>query len=246
MKPLHISIRPSMLVEQAGGSYARQLGIKLADARQTEIQKWFIAALLYGARISETIASHAYRELERSSLLDPKRMVDAGWDALVQVLDRGSYVRYDFKTATKLLDVNHALREQYNGDLNRLHAAAADEADLEQRLRRLGKGIGEVTVNIFLRELRGVWSKAEPLPSERAIRSAKALGFVPVRTNDPVRILRIMLAAWAADGGTRKNFPDFEAALIRFEATLRGRGTTHMPMRPPAASSHHSAARRTP
>ena len=245
MKPLRISIRPSMLVEQAGGSYARQLGIELADARQSEIQKWFTAALLFGARISETIASHAYSELEHSALLDPVRMVHAGWDTLMQVLDRGSYVRYDFKTATKLLDVNHALLEQYGGDLIRLHAAAVFVADLEQRLRGLGKGIGEVTVNIFLRELRGIWPKAEPLPSERAIRSAKALGFVPVRAGDPVRILRILLAAWAADGGTRKNFPDFEAALIRFEATLRGRGTTHMPMKIPAVSAHHSAARRT-
>jgi hypothetical protein len=30
-------------------------------------------------------------------------------------------------------------------------------------LKALGKGIGDVTANIFLRELRSIWSKAEPL-----------------------------------------------------------------------------------
>jgi hypothetical protein len=54
------------------------------------------------------------------------------------------------------------LQEQYAGDLNNLHEKAQDGKDLESRLKQLGKGIGDVTVNIFLRELRTVWVKARP------------------------------------------------------------------------------------
>lgn len=38
----------------------------------------------------------------------------------------------------------------YNGDLNKLNLEAKDSADLEEKLK-LGKGIGEVTVAIFLK-----------------------------------------------------------------------------------------------
>ncbi len=150
------------VVLELGGKFSRELGISLAGGRSAEIFKWFLASILFGARISEAIAVRTYSEFKREGLLDARRIVARGWDGLVAVLDAGGYVRYDFKTATKLLDVCGALVKNYHGDLNALHAAALDTADLEERLRALGKGIGDVTVNIFLRELRGVWSKAEP------------------------------------------------------------------------------------
>jgi hypothetical protein len=39
--------------------------------------------------------------------------VKTGWDGLVSTLDAGGYVRYDFKTATKLLEVMKNLIDQY-------------------------------------------------------------------------------------------------------------------------------------
>lgn len=214
-------MRPSKLVEQVGGAYASQLGIDLSRGESAEIHKWFIAAVLFGARISEKIAVKTYREFERVGVLSPHRILDAGWDKLVAILDRGGYVRYDFKTATKLLDVNQTLVRQYKGDLNVLHASAKDASDLEQRLKNLGKGIGGITVNIFLRELRGIWRKANPAPSERVIQAAKALGFVPLSMFDPARILQTLKAAWRADRMRPEDFADFEAALVRYEAILR-------------------------
>ena len=214
-------MRPSLLVEQAGGSYARELGIDLSSGKSAEIYKWFLASLLFGARISETIAEKAYREFERADLLSPQKILAAGWDRLVAVLDRGAYARYDFKTATKLLEVNRALVEQYKGDLNALHTDAADASDLEQRLKQLGKGIGEITVNIFLRELRGIWKLADPVPTERVLRAASNLGFVPNGMDDKAHILKALKDAWRKDGNRAKDFPDFEAALIRYGATLR-------------------------
>lgn len=215
------SMRPSALLEEVGGSYARELGIELSRGAPAEIYKWFLAALLFGARISERIAVKTYREFEQAGILSPHKLVDAGWDALVAILDRGGYARYDFKTATKLLDVNRTLMQDYKGNLNALHDSAGDASDLEQRLRNLGKGIGEVTVNIFLRELRGIWPRANPLPSERVMRAAQALGFVPAGLHDRERILTALQDAWRADRMTPKKFADFEAALVRYEGASR-------------------------
>ncbi|MGE5621628.1 MAG: hypothetical protein ACM3WS_00510 [Bacillota bacterium] len=217
-------MQASELVGRVGGRYAGELGIDLTGGAPGEVYKWFLAALLFGARISESIAARTYREFERARLLTPERILAAGWDALVQVLDRGGYVRYDFKTATKLLDINRALMLQYQGDLNRLHDACKDEAELERRLKGLGKGIGDITVNIFLRELRGIWRAAVPLPSERAIRAAKALRFVPNMLQDKARILDALRARWRAERRNAREFPEFEAALVRYGATRRGNG----------------------
>lgn len=209
------------LVEECGGRYSTELGIDLARSNPDEIYKWFLAALLFGARISGTIAARTYREFEQAAILAPQRVLDAGWDRLVEILDRGGYARYDFKTATKLLDVNRALLRQYKGDLNLLHAAAKDGLDLQQRLKNLGKGIGDITVNIFLRELRGVWSKADPPPSERAITAAKELGFVPSDMHDAARMLELLQGAWRAEKMAPEAFADFEAALVRYETRRR-------------------------
>ncbi|MDB5822993.1 MAG: hypothetical protein JWR21_1697 [Herminiimonas sp.] len=223
---------PRGLVERTGSMYSKQLGIKIATGEPGETFKWFLAALLFGARISESVAMRTWREFEKAELLTPKKIVEAGWDRLVKVLDGGGYARYDFKTATKLLDVCGALQDRYKGDLNALHAEASDEANFEGRLRELGKGIGDLTANIFLREMRGTWSKAAPLPSPRVIEAAHELGYVPrtMRTADSV--MRRLQAAWRKDGGSPENFPEFEAALVRFggqrrkpSTALKGTGT---------------------
>ncbi|WP_211097266.1 hypothetical protein [Herbaspirillum sp. ST 5-3] len=216
----HERMRPSQLVEQVGGTYAEELGIDLHRHDSGEVFKWFIAAVLFGARISESLAMRTHREFQQAGVLSPSRMLDAGWDKLVELLDRGGYTRYDFKTATKLLDLSQTLQEQYQGDLNALHEDARDEADLEQRLMALGKGIGPVTVNIFLREMRGIWPQAKPLPSERAIRAARALGFIHAAAKDPARILQGLESAWRSDGMKSKDFAAFEAALVRHESQL--------------------------
>lgn len=88
---------------------------------------------------------------------------------MVRLLDEGGYVRYDFKTATKLLDLARVLEEQYGGDLNRFHELASGHLDLVKCLQSLAKGIGPVTTGIFLREMRGIWEKANPLPGDLCI-----------------------------------------------------------------------------
>jgi len=153
--------------------YSEELGIDLAKGGR-EIFKWFIASFLFGKRISEKLAKRTYKTFEKYNLLDPKKMLDAGWDELVSVLDEGGYVRYDFSTATRLLEICEKLLKEY-GSLENLHERAKDERDLERRLLEF-KGIGPVTVNIFLRELRPFWKKANPDVLPKVKEYAKELG----------------------------------------------------------------------
>jgi hypothetical protein len=77
---------------------------------------------------------NTYRQFERDKLLTPQRIIARGWSRLVESLDRGGYVRYDFKTATKFLELSDALMRTHDGDLNRLHDVARDRADLESKI----------------------------------------------------------------------------------------------------------------
>jgi hypothetical protein len=122
---------------------------------------------------------------------------------------------------TKLLEVCAALKRDYGGSLDALHDAVADPRDLESRLKALGKGIGDTTVDIFLRELRGIWAKAEPPLSPLAISGATALGYLRAGTPDPDRALARLRRLWAADEQLAAGFADFESALVREGLRLR-------------------------
>jgi endonuclease III len=196
-----------------GGLFSTELGINLQKQSSDEIFKWFVASLLFGARISETIAKNTYHEFEKDDLLTPDKILRRGWDGLVFTLDKGGYVRYDYKTADKFLEVMGNLKKEYNGDLNHLHEEAANSRDIEQRLKNLGKGIGDVTVNIFLRELRGIWSKADPIPQDLAVTAAKNLGLI--KEANSKSSLDELLKIWDQNKVEEYTFPNFETALLR-------------------------------
>jgi len=154
--------------------YSEELGINLSTKEESEVFKWFLASVLFGATISEKVAKNTYKTFEKYGILTPQEILDAGWDALVNVLDEGGYVRYDFSTADKLLSICRTLLEKY-GCLTKLHEKAENPRDLEEKLLEF-KGVGPVTVNIFLRELRPFWEKADPKVLPRVEKRAQQLG----------------------------------------------------------------------
>src|SRR5947209_1542593 len=95
--------------------------------------------------------------LFKEGLITPEAILQAGWDKLVEVLDRGHYVRYDFSTATKLLDVSKMLKEKY-GTLTELMKQSQSIDELSSRLQAF-KGIGPKTTEIFLRDIAPIFSK---------------------------------------------------------------------------------------
>jgi hypothetical protein len=165
---------------------------------------------LASQRISEVIARHTYQSFVRHGLTTPQKILAAGWDYLVNpVMREGGYVRYDESRSRKILSACAMLIDPYGGDLQRLHEAASDESDPEQRLMAF-YGVGPVTVSIFLRELRPYWPKANPAP-------------LPL-----VRVLarRLGLDLKAYDRKSPQ-FTRLEAGLIRLRHKVRRKASGH-------------------
>ena len=134
---------------------AKKLGINLSSRHEAELFKWFLACLLFGKPIQQEIAERAYARLVSAGLRNPDAVLRAGWDELVRLLDEAHYVRYDFSTATKLLDVCRELKMRY-GDVTRMIEEVRTASELSSRLQEF-KHIGPVTARIFTREVAPIW-----------------------------------------------------------------------------------------
>jgi endonuclease III len=206
------------LLDQFPHTYSEELGIDLRPGGERDIFKWFLASFLFGARIGEQIAKRTYGEFERAGLTTPQSILGAGWDRLVEVLDQGGYTRYDFSSASALLEIMRELLDRY-GSLTTLYSRSADQKELESRLEQFKK-IGPVTVNIFLRELRGVW-QVDPLPSRFTTTAARNLGLV--RSEIPSQILTELKKVWEKCQIPGKTFAHFETALLRLGKNYCGK-----------------------
>jgi hypothetical protein len=117
-------------------------------------------------------------------------------------MGEGGYVRYDGITSRKLKGAAVKLLGGYGGDLNTLHSAAQDENDLERRFQEFW-GVGPATSGIFLRELRGLWPKANPALGDLARLASDHLGI-----EDPP-------AFWKEHEVSGYDYRHFEVALTR-------------------------------
>src|SRR5208337_1907881 len=167
------------LVQEYGEPYSSMLGIDLRKGDK-EYLKWFLASILYAKPIREESATRTYRIFEANGLTSAKAIADAGWDRLVELLDKGGYTRYDFSTADRLLAIFGKLQKKYGGSLQRLYEASSNGEDLEGRIMGLGKGIGPVTVSIFLRDMQEIWPKSREKLTPDVKKAASSLGIKDV------------------------------------------------------------------
>ncbi len=201
------------VVDRVGGRYSTELGIDV-DAGDDEIERWFVAATLFGTRISSQIAERTYHELAKGGI---ERIVDASrfsWDDLVEMLDAGGYARYDFRTATRLHELAKEVTERHDGAVAEFGRRLTDPRELEDALDELS-GWGPVTIGLFLRELRGVWPGAQPPLDARAADAARHLGLLAPGTKG--ELARITHLAELAGSDVR----DLESGLVRLALTHR-------------------------
>ena len=201
------------LVGELGGNYSSGLGIDLASLQSDEVFKWFLASMLLGVNIRQSVAIRAYQEFEKAGVLSPERLLTTDWQSLVDILDRGGYVIYNFKTAIGLTEVAWTLNQQYQGDLNRLHFFTNDELDLEKRLRALGERVTPAVVKLFLREMRGLWEKAEPPLTKDVLLALERLGLAD--TTSPVLALEELRIRWEDSKINQTQFSVLETALTK-------------------------------
>ncbi|MEV6397458.1 endonuclease [Streptomyces sp. NPDC051907] len=182
------------LLASHGRTYADEAGIRLRDTPQP-LYRLLVLAVLLSARIRSTTAVATARALYDAGLRDPRRMRAASWQERVDALGSGGYRRYDERTATQLGDGAALLIEEYGGDLRRLRAEAdGDVAALRGLLRRT-PGLGPAGVDIFLREVQGVWPEAAPYLDAKTLDGARRLGL----PDDPIRLAKLARAAGESD-----------------------------------------------
>lgn len=198
-----------------GGRFSSELGIEL-EAGGAAIERWALAATLFGARISAATAMRTYRALSAAGVTTLAEAAERPDQELVELLDRGGYARYDFRTAEKLKRIGAMLVERGDGTIWSLIAGAQSYAQLAARLKEL-PGWGDVTVALFLRELRGVLDAAQPPLDPRAREAALHLGIL---ASASPRGELSALRALAHRAGVDPR--DLEAALIRL-ALAHGR-----------------------
>ncbi|KAK2777831.1 hypothetical protein FQN53_002055 [Emmonsiellopsis sp. PD_33] len=123
------------------------------EPRTSDPFKWLLAALLVSKPIQQSVAVNTYHTLvDTHHIASPDAILDAGWDRLVQILDEGHYTRFDFSTATKLLDVARGVKEFGGGGGGGEGFEGLIRAGKGEVGRRLlaFKGVGPVMVGNFL------------------------------------------------------------------------------------------------
>jgi endonuclease III len=163
------------VLDHAGTSYADEAGIRLKDTPMPLFQLLTLS-MLASKPIDAAIAMRAARELFRIGLRTPSAVLDAKRSDMINAFDRAHYVRYDESSATRLVDIATAVRDDYGGDLRRLAARSDHDVTSTARLLKQFKGIGDTGADIFLREVQDVWPWARPYFDDRAIAAAKDLG----------------------------------------------------------------------
>ena len=71
-----------LVVHRFGGRFSVELGLHL-DTTPGDVERWFLAATLFGTRISTTIAMRTYRTLAAAGVRTVPDVRGRSWDDLV-------------------------------------------------------------------------------------------------------------------------------------------------------------------
>lgn len=201
------------VVARLGGRFSTELGIDV-DGGDAQVERWFVAATLFGTRISAAIAERTFRVLDAAGLRRIAAAKEFSWEQLIELLGRGGYARYDNRTANRLHALAAAIGERYGGEVGAIGRAHPTYEALRAALDAL-PGWGPVTVSVFLRELRGVWPGATPPLDERAARAATHLGVLAPTARDPLKEITSLARAAGLD------VRDLECGLVRLALAHR-------------------------
>lgn len=195
------------VVDVLGGRYSTELGIDV-DAGDAEVERWFLAASLFGTRIASSVAERTFRVLDAAGLTQIALARLIAWGDLVALLDAGGYTRYDFRTASRLHALADAINERHNGKIADVGRTYTTYTGLRDTLDAL-PGWGPVTIGLLLRELRGIWLGANPPIDERAERASHHLGLVDRAQRTTLSYLERLADACQVD------LRDLESGLVR-------------------------------
>jgi hypothetical protein len=193
------------LLDLHGRTYAEELGIKLDKPSPSELFQLLCASVLYSARIDARIATEAFKNLKRRGWRSARSLAGSTWKQRVDALSEAGYTRYQERTSTMLGELSEHTLRRWGGDLRKLRDEAERDPKRERKLLKEAKGLGDVGVDIFFREIQGVWNELLPFADRRALDAARRLKL----GGDPKALQRLT-------GGT-SDFLRLVAALVRTE-----------------------------
>jgi len=192
------------LLDRHGRTYCDELGIDIAKNTPILLFRWLVASILYSARINADNATRTASALTDAGMTTADKMAAASWQDRVDVLSTSGYKRFDESYSRNLGDMAETLRDDYGGDLRELRAAAdQDPREMRKRLKAF-KGLGEVGIDIFFREVQLAWPELRPFADKKALKAAKKLGLPTT-------------AEGLAEKAGEEDFPRLVAALVRTE-----------------------------
>lgn len=192
------------LLDRHGRTYADELGIAVATNTPSPLFRLLTAAILFSARIGAGQAAKAAAALSKAGLTTPAKMAAASWQDRVDVLTSHGYARYDESTSRMLGDTAEALQRDYRGDLRKLREAAGRDPAEERKRLKAFKGLGDVGVDIFFREVQAAWPELRPFADKKALAATAKLGL----PKDAEALAELV---------PQKDFPRLVAALVRTE-----------------------------
>lgn len=190
------------LLERHGRTYSHEAGISLGDGTPAPLFQLLCVATLLSARIRAEAAVSAARALFEEGLTTVDKMNASTWEERTRILNRSGYARYDESTSRMLGDTAQLLSNRYGGDLRNLREAAERDPSRERKLLKECKGIGDVGVNIFFREVQGVWDEIHPFTDEKVLEASRDLQ-LPTNPDDLAKLVKT------------SEFPVLVAALVR-------------------------------
>jgi endonuclease III len=194
----------AVLLGRYGQTYADEIGIRIEKNTPAPLFQLLCSALLLGSRIRSQNAVEASRALFAAGLTTPRKMAQASWQERVDVLTSQGYKRYDESASRMLGDSANLVIDEYKGDLRRLREAAEYDREREKTLLQAFPGIGDVSADIFLREIQATWHEVFPYADARVRAAARRLGL----TDSPSALASLT---------SHKDFPRLAAALIRID-----------------------------
>ena len=195
-----------ILLARYGRTFSEELEINIHENTPSSLFRLLVATILFSARISAKLAKQAARALTEQGWTTPEKLVAASWEERTQTLNRSGYARYDDRMSRMLEDSAQLLLDRYQGDLRKLREDAGRNIALERQLLKEFKGIGNVGVDIFLREVQVAWEELFPFADERACQNARTLG-LPA---DAMALLELV---------GKDDLPRFLSALVRVGLT---------------------------
>jgi hypothetical protein len=192
------------LLARHGKTYAEELGIPISQGTPSPLFRWLCASILFSARISAEVAKNAAKALSDAGWTTPQKMADSTWAERTKILNESGYARYDESTSRMLGDDADLLLSEYAGDLRKLREKADHDPGAERKLLKEFKGLGDVGVDIFMREVQEVWDELYPFADKKALAAAEKLDL-----GRDAEALSSLVA--------RKDFPRLIAALVRVD-----------------------------